>query len=493
MGIVQRQSIKQSLINYIGVGIAAISMIFIYPQDPDVYGLARFVIDTSYLFAPFILLGFGGVTIRFFPQFKDEKKGHSGFLFFLTSGVFIGSLLFILFSLLFKEQFYNLFADKEPIYQAYLPYLVPLAILIAFQQLFYNYSSNFKRIAIPTLFQNLIKLSLPILILLFIWGMITEQIIVYGIILTFALAVTGIVLYIKWLGQLNMKPDFSLLVKDRVNEIKSFATFSFFSSMGSMLAFRIDTFMITALIDLQNTGIFAISAFIANTIAIPTNAVNQIASPVVAEAMKNKDMTPIKELYKNSSLNLLVIGLLLFICIAASIEDLFSIMPKGENLIGGVAIVLLVGASKLVDMGTSINNQIINYSKHYRFGFYAILLMAVFNIITNILLIPKYGIIGVALATLLSLSLYNIVKLIFIQWKFKMQPFSKNTVWILVVALVAYLIGVMIPASNIAVLDILIKSIVIGSVYISITYYFNLSSEFNEILKKSIGRFIKHD
>lgn len=484
MGIIQRQSIKQSLVNYIGVGIAAISMIFIYPQDPDIYGLARFVIDTSYLFAPFILLGFGGVTIRFFPQFRNEEKGHNGFLFFLISGVFLGSLLFILFSLLFKTQFYGLFSDKEPIYQAYLLHLIPLAILIAYLQLFYNYSSNFKRIAVPAVFQNLIKLSLPILIVLYIWGLVSVDTIVGGIIATFVIAVSGLIFYIKSLGELKLKPDFRLFTSERIKKIRSFATVNFFSNMGSILAFRIDTFMITVLLDYENTGIYAISAFIANTIAIPTNAVNQIAGPIVTQAIKDDDLNTIKNLYKSSSLNLLVIGLLLFVCIAASIEDLFSIMPKSQNLLGGVTIVLLVGVSKLIDMGTSINNQIINFSKYYKFGFVAIMLMAAFNIIANLILIPKYEIMGAAMATLLSIGLYNLIKLLFIQQRFKMNPFSIKSLWIILIAIGAYIIGVLIPSTGMAVLDILIKSTVIISVYVFTTLYLKLSPEVQNLLER---------
>jgi len=290
MGIIQRQSIKQSLVNYIGVVIAAISTIFIYPQDIETYGLARFVIDTSLMFAPFILLGFGGVTIRFFPQFKDESKGHRGFLFFLISAASIGSLLFIVLAILFKDQFYSLYADKPAIYQRYLPYLVPTAILLALFQLFYNYSSNFKRIVFPALFQNLIKLSLPVLILLFIWNFISQSQIIYGIVLTYFIALAALIYYIHALGHLKLKPDFSLFIPKRIKEIRSFALFNLFSNIGSILAFRIDIFMIATIMDYQSTGMYAIAAFIANTISIPTNAVNQIAAPIVTEAIKNEEM-----------------------------------------------------------------------------------------------------------------------------------------------------------------------------------------------------------
>lgn len=488
MGVIQRQSIKQSLVNYIGVGIAAISTIFIYPQDTETYGLARFIIDTSLMLVPFIMMGFSSVTIRYFPYFKSEEKGHHGFLFFLILILSGGAIVFILFSFLFKDQFYNLYAEKPFIYQQFLPYLAPLAILMAFLQLFYNYSSNFKRIAVLAIFQNLIKISLPFLILFFIWQYLSIEQVINGILVTFILALIGVIVYIYWLGQLKLKPDFSLFNKGKIKEIRGFAFYSFFSNFGNVLAFRIDMFMVPTLLDFKENGIYAIALFIAGAIAIPTNAITQISGPIVAESLKNNDLVHVKQLYQSSSINLLVVGLLLFVCIMVSIEDLFSIMPKNEELTDGLVIVFLIGLAKIIDMATSINNQIINYSKYYRFGFYAILLMAAFNITANLILIPKFQIIGAAVATLLSLSIYNLVKMIFIHWKFKIQPFTWNTLWVLLIAVGAYGIGILIPATEIAILDILLKSVVIGSVYSLLVYYLKISEELNNMLDKFLKR-----
>ena len=84
MGVIKRQGIKQSLVNYLAVVIGAISTIFIYPLDTETLGLARFIIDGSMFLAPFLMLGLNGVTIRFFPYFKDEEKRPSRFSAALT-------------------------------------------------------------------------------------------------------------------------------------------------------------------------------------------------------------------------------------------------------------------------------------------------------------------------------------------------------------------------------------------------------------------------
>ncbi len=482
MGVIQRQSIKQSIVNYLAVGVGAISTVFIYPLEKELYGLARFIIDTSLMIAPFILMGFSAVTIRFFPQFRDEERGHRGFLFFLVLAVVAGSFLYALLAFLFREQFYGLYEGKSPLFQQFLIYLIPMAILIAFQQLFFNYSSNFQRIAIPAVFQNLIKLSLPALILLYVWQTINTSQVVNGILISYVIALAGLVLYVKWLGQLKLKPDFSLLTRHRLQEIRSFAVYSLFGSIGSVLAFHIDSFMVSTELDFQSNGAYNISVFIANAIAIPTVAVGQISGPIITASLQANDLAHVKKLYQGSSINLLIVGLLFFVGIMASVEDLFSLMPKSDELQGGLTIVFMIGMAKIIDMGTSINNQIIGFSKYYRFNFYAIILLAVFNVSANLILIPKYQIIGAAAATLLSLSLYNLLKLIFIKWRFGMQPFTIKTIWICLIAGVSYFVTSLIPDTGINWLNIIIKSLIIGVVYLAAVLYFNISQEFKDFL-----------
>lgn len=493
MGVIKRQGIKQSLVNYFAVAIGAVSVIFIYPLDRETYGLARFIIDASMFIAPFLMLGFGSVTIRFFPHFKDEAKGHNGFLFFLVSGVGVGSIIFILLAFLFKDQFYGLYEDRPSLYRDYLPYLIPISILIAFFHLFYNYCINFNRIVVPALYQNLIKVTLPIVILLYIMELIPLDMVILAILFNFVVALAGLILYIFWLGQLKLKPNFRIFDKPLLKNISSYAIYGLFGGIGSVLAFRIDSIMITTMIDAESNGTFAIALFIANVIAIPTDAVGQITSPVLSHAFLQNDLAHVKMLYQRSSINLLVVGLLLFIGILASVEDLFSIMPNSDEMQAGLWVVLFIGLAKIVDMGTSINNQIIDYSKFYRFRLYALMLLAVFNVVCNLLFIPKFQIAGAALATLASIVLYNLVKFIYIKWKLDMQPFSIGTIKILAIATLTFLIAYFIPLTGNAVLDILIRSSIIAVIYIFQVLYFKISPDIDELFKNGLtwlkGRF----
>ena len=490
MGVIKRQGIKQSIVNYAGVFLAAFSTIFIYSLNQELYGAARFVIDTALMLSPFILLGATSVAIRYFPIFKNEENGHNGLLSILGIQFLIGGTIVLAILFLFKDQIFALYADKPNTYTDQFFKIAILAIVFGLFNLLHSYTSNFKRIVVPSIFLNLIKLSLPILILLCYFEYVPFSFLINGILGTYIIALIGILIYLSHLGQLKLNFTFDIVDKPLMKSMSSFAMFSLLSGMGSVLAFRIDSFMVSTLIDFENNGVYNIALFIGNSIAIPTTAILQIASPIVAEAINKKDIPIVDSLYSKSSLNLLIFGVLLFALVMAGILDLFHLMPGNNfDINSGYYIVLTIGLAKLVDMATSINSHIINYSKYYRFNVVAILLMAVINIILNLVLIPKLQVIGAALATFLSLTFYNLIKLVFIYAKFKIQPFSFRTLMVIGIGVFSFGIAYFIPDTGYAIANLVLKSLVIGTIYLALTLKMKVSEDVNEMWQQVMQKF----
>ncbi|NJN33912.1 MAG: hypothetical protein HC817_06340 [Saprospiraceae bacterium] len=73
MGIIKRQSIKNSIVSYAAVLVGAISVIFIYPLiDESALGIIQFTINTAILFAPFASFASSYTALRYFPVFKTR-------------------------------------------------------------------------------------------------------------------------------------------------------------------------------------------------------------------------------------------------------------------------------------------------------------------------------------------------------------------------------------------------------------------------------------
>jgi len=458
MGIIERQGIKQSLAAYVGVLIGVVNLLYIYPKflTEDELGLIRFIIDTAMMVAPLIFLGSNTIIIRFFPHFKDAEKKHNGFLFFLCAILGVGFLLFLLGSFFFQEDIVSYYTCKNELFTPVLPDIF-------------------------------IKICLPLLVIGFALEVISFNQIFLGVLLAYVVVLLGQIGYLRYLGQFYLKPNFSRFNTPLLKEMGSYGAYGILGSLGSRLAERIDIIMLASLSTLDYTGIYVIPLFISNVIDIPRKAISRITSPIVAEKWKEQKIEEINSLYQKTSLNQFIIGLWVLIGIWLSVDDLFSIIPRGDKYALGKYVVLILGTARVVDMITGVNSEIIGYSKYFRFNLYMILCLAAFNVCINYLLIPEFNINGAAMATLSSVIVFNLMKFVILKWKLNMQPFTWQTLWVLIIGLTAYFItAYCIPLTGSAIANMAIKSILVTLIFFGGIFYFKLSDELLALLKKTL-------
>ncbi len=496
MGVIKKEGIKQSVITYLGVLIGIANTMYFYPKffSEEELGLFRFLIDTATLLFPFISLGIHNLSIRMFPTFKNPGNGHNGLLTFLLIGVFVGYILFLLGALLFTPYTLGLLADKSILIRENWYYIIPLTGLVTLSLIFTQYILNFKKVLLPTIVNDLfIKIGLPIIAIVTFYGYFTIHEGVFILLGIYSLIVVSLVSYIFYLKEFHLKVNWKFLNRPLIKEMSSFSFYGVLGSLGSILATRIDVFMIAMLAanDLKDVGVYSIALFMANVITVPARSINNISSPIIAESWKSKDIENIRSVYSKSSIVLLTLGLLFLIGIWSSIDDIFALMPNGEKFAIGKYVILILGIGKLFDLATGNNDQIIGYSKYFRFNFYAVLILAVLNVISNYIFIPMYQINGAALATTCSLLIFNISKTSFAYFKMGLHPFSINTLKVLLIGITTYLIVTLIPSIGNAFVDIILRSIVISILFIASVLYFNISQDLTDFFHQVIDRIKK--
>ena len=80
MGVIIRNSLKTTIINYIGIIIGAISVLFIQTIafTESQIGEIRLIMDKAILIMPFILIGMGSVASRFYFHFDKDAGTLTG-------------------------------------------------------------------------------------------------------------------------------------------------------------------------------------------------------------------------------------------------------------------------------------------------------------------------------------------------------------------------------------------------------------------------------
>lgn len=489
MGVIQRQGTKNSIVLYFGVLVGGLSTLFIYPLDFGTYGLIQTCFDLVVFLAPVVTFGATYLTLRFFPSFKLKGEDDQGFLGFLIVVNFLAMLMAAILLTLFGNSFIAFLEELSfdlAVFRKYQSPLLVLLVLYVFILVLDNYIRNYNRIVVQTLFTNLLpKIGLPILILMIYYEKVDESEFVWGYVAIYGLVLLGLIFYAKLVTPFNLKISRSILRQSSLlREMRVYALYSLFGSMGAVLATQMDSLMITALVDTTNTGVYKVTAFMAVVIEIPARSLRAIATPIIAKAWEARNFDEIAQIYRRSSAVLGFVGTAIYVLISISIVDIVSWTPNPTEILANLSVFYVLGAVKLIDLFTGANGQIITFSSYYRFNIIAVLILAVFNLVFNyvFLVYLEWGLLGVAMATFISLTLYNVAKFLFIQFRLKLQPFSWETIKILVLGLIGFGVSFLPVNTGFSLVDVVIRSLLGSSVFGLGLWYWGVCPEIKEMV-----------
>lgn len=479
MGIVRNQSIKNSISFYIGMAIGAINTVIIYPNvfkdHPEHFGLIQILIAYAILVSTFTTLGIPKTFVHFFPAIKE--KGQLYFLSLVTP--LLGFVLALLSNILFKEQIFELLNASTLLRDNFF-YIILLVFFIGFYDVLTAVSRSFLSASTPIFINEVFLKLYSMFVLLLHWFGFLDfssflKVYLFGYFLKFA-----ILFMIQWK---NNRFSFTFSVNDlQLKEIISFGLFVLVGGASIMIVTRIDMMMIGSLLDLEQVAFYTVAFFIGNAIKVPGKSIGAISFPLVAKSWQNRDFKQIQQLYTKSSINQLIIGGFILLCIWLNINEIFSLLPPKFQ--GGKWVVLYIALAQLFSMATGVNGTIIVNSKYYRYDFYTNLFLVFVSIITNYFLILEYGIEGAAMATAISVLLFNLIRLILIKVKMNMQPFSFETIKTILLLFVIFLLINFLPVSGYSLLDIIWRSITVLILFSSAVIYLNLSEDITSIVKE---------
>jgi O-antigen/teichoic acid export membrane protein len=490
MGIVIRQSIRTVAVSYVGIALGIVNTLWLFPYvlSTEQVGLTRTLINTGVMLTTFASFGASTIPTKYFPYFNNRAKEHSGLLFFLivlgTAGFFLLTMLFFAF----RPLVVGAFITDAPLFVKYLYYLLPLTAILIYTTIFESYLTVQRMPVVPSFIREIfIRFSFSCGLLAIAAKWIGFHFFVSLIVMTYGIGLLGLVGYARYQHCLFLRPNMTIFKSRYLKSILVFSGFVMMASASSSLIATVDGIMLGAFKGLGATGIYTIAFFVANIIEIPKRTLSQVVIPLVAEANKNKDIRKLEELYKKSSINQLIIGGLIFLGIWCNIDNLYHLIPHGDVYSQGKWVVFFIGLAKIFDMVTGINVEIIGTSKYYRLGLVFLSMLGVLGILTNWLFIPVLGMVGAALATALSVFLVNTTHLIFILVKFKIQPFSINTLKIFSLGGIVLAGNALVPQLSNPFFDIALRSTYIAVVFLGLTVATGVSVDINNTLKKAVG------
>ena len=484
MGIVFKQSLKNTIVTYLGFGIGAVNTLFLYTNflSDEYYGLVGVILSTAAILIPVMAFGVPNTMVKFYSSYSDGQNRKN----FLNLMLFLPLLLIIplaILSVLFNELISGFLSRKNEIVKGYVWYIFLIGLAMAYFEVFYAWS----KVHMKSVFGNFMKevfaricvtggLLMVYLDLLSVDGFLIFLVVLY-------LLRTAIMKLYAY--SLSM-PSFSLKFPDNSREIAGYSTLIIIGGSVAVLLLEIDRFMINQFISIENVAYYTVSIFIATVIAVPARAMHQITYPMTAELLNNSAFADLKKLYQKSSLTLLIISGIVFLLVLLNLTDLDLLLPASYR--GGVTVVFYIGLAKVYDSLLGNNSSILYNSRYYKGLLIMGVLLAILTIFLNIWLIPILGIEGAAIASFSAIAVYNSAKLIYVKQKFQMQPFTSETAKVISVLIVVAVIFYFVQFTFHPVVNIVLKSVIMSTFYIGILYRLKISEDVFNVLNKWIKR-----
>jgi O-antigen/teichoic acid export membrane protein len=365
--------------------------------------------------------------------------------------------------------------------------LIPIVFGVLFFKTLNSYFRALHDAVTGTLVREVaVRVLIIVLLIVFFYHLIDFRAFMFGFIASYAVQPVCLLIYLYRRGELRF--TFPRLQKSSefLKEMGVYGGFSLFGGLTTLIVNNIDIIMLGAMLNLKTTAAYAIAFYVGSVIAVPLRSIRKIAVPILAGLIKEKDFSKVRSLYQRTSLDQLIAGALIYIGVWANIHNLMDILPPQYQ--GTKWIILMIGGAKLFNMAGGVNDGIINNSRYFRFGLYAKIVLVIITVAGNYFLIPIYGMKGAAIATMLAAFIFNVIKLVYVQIKFSMQPFRWNTAAVGVIAAICLVLSFQIPYLGGFFADVIVRSLAITVVFTAAILLFHLSNDVENLAVEAVQR-----
>ncbi len=447
MSQIRKQSIISSVVVYIGFAIGFFNT-WLFTREGGFtqaqYGLTGVFMAVANIMFCVANLGMPSYIHKFFPYYNDNlpiKKNDQ-----LTWAVFFslfGFCMVIIAGILFKDLVIRKYGTNAPDLVKYYYYIFPFGMGLTLFSILEAYAWQLKKSVLSNFLKEIqFRIFTTILIVLVFAGILTSFDIFIKL-YSFAFLAIAIILfvYLLWQKRIHFTFSVSRVSKKFFKKIVALLSFVYGGTVVFTVSQVFDTIVIAAALDngLALVGIYTLAQNIASLIQAPQRGIISSSIGALSKAWKDKDIKRIDRIYHSSSINQLIFSVGMFALIWLNFTDGVFTFHLQAGYIDAKWIFFYIGLMRIVDMGTGVNSQIINTSTYWRFDFYTGIILLSLTLPLNYILTKYYfGVMGPAIANLISFTIYNAIRYWYLKKKFNLQPFSVKTFYTILLGFAAF-------------------------------------------------------
>jgi O-antigen/teichoic acid export membrane protein len=230
----------------------------------------------------------------------------------------------------------------------------------------------------------------------------------------------------------------------QIREIFSFSMVSWVASLASNGLLWADTILLGLYLPSAEVGRYQIVSRLVLMASLAMAPVNASFAPRIADLYRRGMTESLRRTYAAATSWILRISLPGFVVVAVFSRELTRMFGKGFGVGAVVVIVLVVG--KLTDAATGPCGLMLNQSGRVALNMADNVGVLVANVALNLYLIPRYGLLGSAVAWMVSLVLVNAARVWQVWASMGMLPFDSASGKGLIAALAALVVALAVAA-----------------------------------------------
>ncbi len=389
---------------------------------PDKYGLYSLGLTLANVGVLFSVFGMGTGTIRFLGEYigKNEKEKAKGVIFSAFQLTTLLSLVFAVMLTAFKNFIsINIFHDER--LSSILPWFSVVLVMYSFLQLFSGIYRGLKRPSIFFLCRETLEriMRIGIFLTLYLLGFKLFGAIVATIISAIFIL---LILFIKLKSTAPFVFDKSITPLYERKKFLGYSSNMLFVSFTYFLMGQVNRLILGIYLDAKSVGMYTISDTVAQLSVFFLTAFNSIFAAIISELYHTGDRKTLAKMYADITRWIVILTLPLTIWMIVFSEQILSIFGKEYTQAKYVLIFLAMG--QFVNAAVGSNGFMLLMTKHQKLEMINGVLIASLNILLNIILVPKLGIIGSAIAGMIAISGVNILKMVEVYLTLGMIPYN---------------------------------------------------------------------
>lgn len=435
------------------------------------------------------LMGFDRGLVRFIPVYSMDDEGktkrllQSNIAIVLFLSICLSFLLFNTSSIISTRLFHSYeMSEVLKIFSFYIPifslFSLGLAVLRGFKRV--DISSNVNNIIMPLTF--LIFLSVIILV----DGKLNH-------VITVRMISTFIAIIVVAYFMLN---KFSIVLKAKSSYVdtKNYLFYCLPFLIISILYFiigKITTLMLGYFVTSDYVGVYSVIVYITALSLFGLQAVNAIFAPYISELYTKGDLVNIERLLKILTRWSFNFALFVFVLILIFRIELLKIY--GNQFAIGARAMVILAAGQIINAFSGSTGAILLMTGRQNWEVINSIIVLFLNVTLNIILIPKYGIEGAAIAAGLSIGIINIMKVLEVYKELRIHPYNytyfKGLIGILIGATIVYFVRQLLILLNVNFFIILVLGSFLFLLMTSfVLYCLKIDIEEKQILDKFVNK-----